>query len=85
MESNDSEWLAELLHDVQLEQFYHRIHEELHITRLAHFNYVRSHDLEKVGLEKPAIRRLMDAIKKQKALKWQRIVLSKLVGSVKLI
>lgn len=50
---------------------------------MAHFDYVRSHDLEKIGLGKPAIRRLMDAIKKQRAIKWQRIVLSKLVGNVK--
>lgn len=83
MESDDSEWLAELLRDVQLEQFYQRIHDELQITRLSHFDYVRSDDLERVGLGKPAIRRLMVAIKKRKALKWRRIILSKVVGGVK--
>lgn len=83
MESDDSEWLAELLRDVQLEQFYQRIHDELQVTRLAHFDYVHSDDLEKVGLGKPAIRRLLEAVKKRKAQQWRRNILSKLIGGGK--
>lgn len=83
MESDESEWLAELLCDVQLEQFYQRIHDELQVTRLAHFDYVHADDLEKIGLGKPAIRRLMEAVKKRKAQQWRRNILSKLIGGGK--
>lgn len=83
MDADESEWLADLLRDVQLEQFYPRIHDELQITRLAHFDYVHSDDLEKIGLGKPAIRRLMEAVKKRKAQQWRRNILSKLIGGGK--
>ncbi|XP_055314299.1 activated Cdc42 kinase Ack [Sitodiplosis mosellana] len=83
MDADESEWLAELLRDVQLEQFYQRINHELQITRLAHFDYVHSDDLEKIGLGKPAIRRLMEAVKKRKAQQWRRNILSKLIGGGK--
>lgn len=83
METDESEWLGELLRDVQLEQFYQRIHDELQVTRLAHFDYVQSDDLEKIGLGKPAIRRLMEAVKKRKAQQWRRNILSKLIGGGK--
>lgn len=83
MDADESEWLAELLRDVQLEQFYQRINQELQITRLAHFDYVHSDDLEKIGLGKPAIRRLMEAVKKRKAQQWRRNILSKLIGGGK--
>lgn len=75
--------MAELLRDVQLEQFYQRLHDELQITRLAHFDYVQTDDLEKIGLGKPAIRRLMEAVKKKKAQQWRRNILSKLIGGGK--
>lgn len=83
MDADESEWLAELLQDVQLEQFYQRIHDELQVSRLAHFDYVQSDDLEKIGLGKPAIRRLMEAVKKRKAQQWRRNILSKLIGGGK--
>ncbi|XP_031630294.1 activated CDC42 kinase 1 [Contarinia nasturtii] len=83
MDADESEWLVELLRDVQLEQFYPRIHDELQVTRLAHFDYVQSDDLEKIGLGKPAIRRLMEAVKKRKAQQWRRNILSKLIGGGK--
>lgn len=83
MDADESEWLAELLRDVQLEQFLPRIHDELQITRLAHFDYVHADDLEKIGLGKPAIRRLMEAVKKRKAQQWRRNILSKLIGGGK--
>lgn len=81
MEANDeSEILAELLRDVQLDGFYSRIHDDLQLTRLEHFDYVHADDLEKVGLGKPAIRRLMDAVKKRKAQQWRRNFLTKFIG-----
>jgi len=33
--------------------------------RLSHFDYVKSEDLERIGMGKPAIRRLVDAVKKR--------------------
>ncbi|XP_077300329.1 activated Cdc42 kinase [Arctopsyche grandis] len=79
----DTEWLAELLHDVQLEQFYIRIRDDLQVTRLAHFDYVHADDLEKIGLSKPGIRRLMDTVKKRKMSQWKKNILSKLIGGGK--
>lgn len=79
----DTEWLEELLADVQLEQFLHRIKEDLQVTRLAHFDYVHADDLEKIGLGKPAVRRLMEAVKKRKTQQWRRNILSKLIGGGK--
>lgn len=83
MEQDETEWLEELLHDVQLEQFYPRIRDELQVTRLAHFDYVHTDDLESCGLGKPAIRRLMEAVKKRKTQQWRRNILSKLIGGGK--
>lgn len=69
-EDGDSqEWLYELLAEVQLEQFYTKLRDDLQVTRLAHFEYVKSEDLEKIGMGKPAIRRLLDAVKRKKALR----------------
>ncbi|XP_062561972.1 activated Cdc42 kinase Ack [Armigeres subalbatus] len=83
MSDPDTLWLEELLVDVQLEQFLPRIRDELQITRLAHFDYVHVDDLEKIGLGKPGIRRLMEAVKKRKAQQWRRNILSKLIGGGK--
>nr|XP_025043987.1 non-receptor tyrosine-protein kinase TNK1 isoform X2 [Pelodiscus sinensis] len=61
-----SDWLLALLTEIQLEQFYHKIRDELHVTRLAHFDYVRPSDLDQIGLGRPGQRRLEDAIKRRK-------------------
>lgn len=34
--------------------------------RLSHFDFVKADDLEKIGMAKPAIRRLLDTVKKRK-------------------
>ena len=34
-----------------------------------HFDFVKSEDLEKIGMGRPAIRRLMDAVKRRKSLR----------------
>ncbi|XP_066995527.2 activated Cdc42 kinase Ack isoform X2 [Anabrus simplex] len=79
--ANDAgaEWLYELLQDVQLEQFFTRIRDELQVTRLRHFDYVQPEDLEKIGMGKPGVRRLLDAVKKQKSQHWKRNIFTKLI------
>lgn len=76
-EDEGLEWLFELLEDVQLTQFLARIRDELQITRFHHFDYVQAEDLEKIGLGKPAARRLLDAVKKRKSTQWKKQILTK--------
>lgn len=49
----DTQWLYQLLADVQLEKFYLRVRDGLNITRLEHFTYVKESDLEQIGISKP--------------------------------
>ncbi|CAK9818831.1 Activated Cdc42 kinase Ack [Anthophora quadrimaculata] len=73
-----TEWLQELLHDVQLSQFFTRIRDDLQVTRLHHFDYVQPEDLEKIGLGKPGIRRLLDAVKKKRNTQWKKSLMTKI-------
>lgn len=73
-----TEWLQELLHDVQLSQFFTRIRDDLQITRLHHFDYVQAEDLEKIGLGKPGVRRLQDAVKKKRNAQWKKNLITKI-------
>lgn len=73
-----TEWLQELLHDVQLSQFFTRIRDDLQITRLHHFDYVQAEDLEKIGLGKPGVRRLLDTIKKRRNTQWKKSLITKI-------
>lgn len=84
-DSNDTQWLLDLLTECQLESFYTQIKDELQITRLAHFDYVHSDDLAKIGLSKPRIRQLVDHVKKKRAQQWRKNILSKLIGGGKQI
>ena len=36
------------------------------MSRIQHFEYVQSEDLEKIGMSKPAAKRLLDLIKKKR-------------------
>jgi hypothetical protein len=81
----ETQWLLDLLTECQLESFYTQIKDELQITRLAHFDYVQSDDLAKIGLSKPRIRQLMDHVKKKRANQWRKNILSKLIGGGKQI
>ncbi|XP_073943368.1 activated Cdc42 kinase Ack-like [Choristoneura fumiferana] len=65
-----TDWLCEILQNVQLEQFYLPIRDQLQITRLPHFDYVHTDDLERIGISKPGIRRLQDAVKKKNRQLW---------------
>ncbi|XP_051157619.1 activated Cdc42 kinase Ack [Leptopilina boulardi] len=73
-----TEWLQELLRDVQLSQFFTRIRDDLQVTRLHHFDYVQPEDLEKIGLGKPGVRRLLDAVKKKRAAQWKKTLITKI-------
>ncbi|XP_076160209.1 activated Cdc42 kinase [Ptiloglossa arizonensis] len=77
-EDEGTEWLQELLHDVQLSQFFTRIRDDLQVTRLHHFDYVQPEDLEKIGLGKPGIRRLLDAVKKKRNTQWKKSLITKI-------
>lgn len=77
-DEESTEWLQELLHDVQLSQFFTRIRDDLQITRLHHFDYVQPEDLEKIGLGKPGVRRLLDAVKKRRSTQWKKSLITKI-------
>ncbi|KAG7457093.1 hypothetical protein MATL_G00242950 [Megalops atlanticus] len=69
MQSDEgTEWLLELLMEVQLQQYFLRIRDDLNVTRLSHFDYVKNEDLEKIGMGRPGQRRLWEAVKRRKAL-----------------
>ncbi|KAJ8396786.1 hypothetical protein AAFF_G00013850 [Aldrovandia affinis] len=63
-----TDWLLELLTEVQLQQYLVRIRDDLNVTRLSHFDYVKNEDLEKIGMGRPGQRRLWEAVKRRKAL-----------------
>lgn len=46
-------WLLELLSEVQLQQYFLRLRDDLNVTRLSHFEYVKNEDLEKIGMGRP--------------------------------
>ncbi|XP_069807992.1 non-receptor tyrosine-protein kinase TNK1-like isoform X3 [Dendropsophus ebraccatus] len=60
------EWLLSLLREVQLEQFYSKIWDELNVTRPGHFDFVKPFDLDQIGMGRPAQRRLFEALKRRK-------------------
>ncbi|CAM9221131.1 unnamed protein product, partial [Lampetra planeri] len=63
-----TEWLLELLIELQLQQYFLRIRDDLNVTRLSHFDYVKNEDLEKIGMGRPGQRRLWEAVKRRKAM-----------------
>ncbi|XP_048397985.2 tyrosine kinase, non-receptor, 2b isoform X4 [Stegostoma tigrinum] len=69
MQSDEgTEWLLELLTEVQLQQYFLRIRDDLNVTRLSHFDYVKNEDLEKIGMGRPGQRRLWEAVKRRRAV-----------------
>uniref|UniRef100_UPI00398F4F25 tyrosine kinase, non-receptor, 2b isoform X5 n=1 Tax=Pristiophorus japonicus TaxID=55135 RepID=UPI00398F4F25 len=69
MQSDEgTEWLLELLTEVQLQQYFQRIRDHLNVTRLSHFDYVKNEDLEKIGMGRPGQRRLWEAVKRRRAM-----------------
>lgn len=65
-QTTNSDKLYELLHEIQLEHFWPALRDQLQITRISHFDFVKQNDLEKIGMSKPAIRRLLDSVNKIK-------------------
>ncbi|XP_072330224.1 tyrosine kinase, non-receptor, 2b isoform X11 [Scyliorhinus torazame] len=69
MQSDEgTEWLLELLTEVQLQQYFLRIRDDLNVTRLSHFDYVKNEDLEKIGMGRPGQRRLWETVKRRRAM-----------------
>ncbi|XP_041738396.2 activated CDC42 kinase 1-like [Coregonus clupeaformis] len=60
----DTQWLYQLLAEVQLERFYVRVRDGLNITCIEHFTYVKESDLEQIGISKPGQRRLWKAVQR---------------------
>lgn len=60
--ASDADYLYSFLLNIQLESFLPTLRDKLQITRVAHFDYVKPKELEKIGMSKPAIRRLLDAV-----------------------
>ncbi|XP_012995153.2 activated CDC42 kinase 1 isoform X2 [Esox lucius] len=77
MAEEGTEWLIDLLTDVQLQQYFLRIRDELNVTRLSHFDYVKNEDLEKIGMGRPGQRRLWEAVKRRRALYKRKSWMSK--------
>lgn len=77
----DTQWLYQLLTEVQLEKFYLRVRDGLNITRVEHFAYVKESDLEQIGISKPAQRRLWEALKRYKTSSRARSWIPKVLSS----
>lgn len=83
-ELNDEELVYQILKEEQLEGFYHSLRTELQVTLFSHFDYVTLDDLARIGIAKPAGRRLLDNIKKKKySIKWKNNPILKLINPVK--
>lgn len=64
---HDTQWLYQILAEVQLERFYLKLRDGLNVTRIEHLNYVKEADLEHIGISKPGQRRLWEAVKQYKS------------------
>lgn len=49
MKRAEDEWLHQILGEVQLEQFFTKLKDELQVTRIEHFDFVKNEDLERIG------------------------------------
>uniref|UniRef100_A0A5K3FD15 non-specific protein-tyrosine kinase n=1 Tax=Mesocestoides corti TaxID=53468 RepID=A0A5K3FD15_MESCO len=59
---SSSDWLRSFLDHVQLPDFYEVFRDVLQVTQLQHFDYVRTSDLQRIGLSGPAIGRVKEAL-----------------------
>ncbi|XP_067880079.1 activated CDC42 kinase 1-like isoform X1 [Heterodontus francisci] len=76
-----TEWLLQLLKEVQLEQFYLRIRDDLNVTRLSHFDFVKTVDLERIGMGRPGHRRLLEAVKRRRMMGRPKSWMSKMFSA----
>jgi len=58
--------LYQALKEENLDNFYSKIKEELQVLLLSHFEFVTLEDLTRIGIAKPAGRRLLENIKKKR-------------------
>lgn len=66
----EDNFLLQILKEENLEEFYDPIRRELQLFKLLDYNFANPEDFEKVGISKPAARRLLHSIKeKRRALK----------------
>nr|CAH7760487.1 unnamed protein product [Callosobruchus chinensis] len=79
MSEEGLDWLGNLLIEVQLNQFLVPIRDDLQITRLEHFDFVKTDDLESIGISKPGARRLLEAVKKKRTQQKKRNLINKLI------
>ncbi|XP_030616581.1 activated CDC42 kinase 1 isoform X11 [Delphinapterus leucas] len=77
-------WLLELLSEMQLQQYFLRLRDDLNVTRLSHFEYVKNEDLEKIGMGRPGQRRLWEAVKRRKAMCKRKSWMSKVFSGKRL-
>ena len=55
--------------------------DDLQVTRLSHFDFVKTEDLEKIGMSKPSARRLIDACKKRKSTLRKKSLFHRILGA----
>jgi activated CDC42 kinase 1 len=67
--NHSSEAVYSILEQTQLERFWPKIRDDLQISRVSHFDFVKTKDLENIGISKPAARRLLDHVKKKHDIK----------------
>ncbi|CAH1980281.1 unnamed protein product [Acanthoscelides obtectus] len=79
MSEEGLDWLGNILVEVQLNQFLVPIRDDLQITRLEHFDFVKPEDLESIGISKPGARRLLEAVKKKRAQQKKKNLINKLI------
>jgi len=63
---NGHQWLIEILEEVNLQDFYSKLTNELQLSKLSHFDFVNEEDLIQMGLSRPASRRLLAAVERRK-------------------
>lgn len=69
-QTDEDKLLYTILKEEKLEEFYIPLRDELQLYSLSHFDFVCVEDLEKIGISRPAGRRLLNSIReKRKALK----------------
>ena len=55
------------------------LHYSVQVMQLAHFDFVGVEDLERIGVGKPAARRLLDSVKKRRSTAWRKALVSKIL------
>jgi hypothetical protein len=61
--------LKDFLKTIELDDFYGLLVDRLQVRSISHLNYVKDKDLQRIGMSKPAIRRLIDSFNKYKKQK----------------